>query len=504
MWSERWLVTNGDNRLSGRARNLVSLSSLPLKVEDVHAALVRQIDSISRPADDCAHCRNPDDPDALRSRSCMQDEAVSESVQLLQEHADTDSGGLPRGQARGRIILPCGTGKTRVSLRIVERLTYPGEVSIVLCPSIALVAQLRREYLEHTETGLRALAVCSDETAGHDPNKEESRLKSDDPTLDVGHVSASEVKGLVTTDPAVITEWMQAGIGSDAISVIFGTYQSAGRVAEALAMSSVSPMVLVCDEAHRTAGLKRKRGTSKAASEAEQRMREFTLCHDHDAFGARYRVYQTATPRVYDVRGHNRREVPQDYVVRSMDDEAVFGVELYRRTYAEAVRNGWLCDYRIIALGVNDPAAYDAARDLARDTEAKGRHQLSTADYLRGLAFAQVMSGAVGSGYGTAARIESCIAFMNTVARSKNMAKDLTSDTVRNWLAAPPPGDPRHTRSSTWTRRAMSPHARTRSAGSLRPVPTRPTVWSTSASSGREPIRPRLAPSPSWSRAAAQ
>ena len=71
----------------------------------------------------------------------MQNEAVTESVRILREHEQSDSGGLPIGQARGRIILPCGTGKTRISLRIVEELTPPGELSIILCPSIALVAQ---------------------------------------------------------------------------------------------------------------------------------------------------------------------------------------------------------------------------------------------------------------------------------------------------------------------------------------------------------------------------
>ena len=68
----------------------------------------------------------------------MQDEAVAESVRILREHEQSDSGGLPIGQARGRIILPCGTGKTRISLRIVEKLTQPGQLSLVLCPSIAL------------------------------------------------------------------------------------------------------------------------------------------------------------------------------------------------------------------------------------------------------------------------------------------------------------------------------------------------------------------------------
>ena len=131
----------------------------------------------------------------------MQEEAVAQSVRILREHEQSESGGLPMGQARGKIILPCGTGKTRISLRIVEELTSPGELSIVLSPSIALVAQLRREYLQHAEIDIRALAVCSDVTAGYDPKKEGSRNATLDPTVDNSNVSAAEVKGKVTTEP---------------------------------------------------------------------------------------------------------------------------------------------------------------------------------------------------------------------------------------------------------------------------------------------------------------
>ena len=74
---------------------------------------------------------------------------MQQSVRILRGHELSESGGQPIGQARGKIILPCGTGKTRISLRIVEELTPPGELSIVLCPSIALVAQIRREYLQN-------------------------------------------------------------------------------------------------------------------------------------------------------------------------------------------------------------------------------------------------------------------------------------------------------------------------------------------------------------------
>ncbi len=89
---------------------------------------------------------------------------------------------------------------------------------------------------------------------------------------------------------------------------------------------------------------------------------------------ATYRVYQTATPRVYDTTrvrlGRN-----SDWIVRSMDDEEVFGVELYRKSYVESVRNGWLADYRIIAVALNDPNSYDIANELATITESKGRHR---------------------------------------------------------------------------------------------------------------------------------
>jgi hypothetical protein len=84
-------------------------------------------------------------------------------------------------------------------------------------------------------------------------------------------------------------------------------------------------------------------------------------------------------------------------------------------------------------LGVNDLEAYREANRLARETESKGRKKLATMDYLRGLAFVLAIGGATQSGNGDVA-IRSCIAFMNTVDKSKNMAKDLQTDKVREWL----------------------------------------------------------------------
>ena len=451
-WTERWIVTNGANSLSPNAQQKTEMSSpkRPIKLINIKADLDAQqkkFDDEDRAASEhCAHCKNPEDANAVQTKNCMQNQAIAQSVRILKEHVQSNSGGLPKGQARGRIILPCGTGKTRISLRIVEELTPPGKLSIVLCPSIALVAQIRREYLQNAKKRIRAFAVCSDETAGYDSRNhamnEDKRNTSAavDPTLDVGYVGADVIKGKVSTNPSDIKQWIESGQKKNQISVIFGTYQSGRALADALQQANAKACVLIADEAHRTAGLRRKNGKKKDAkntelSKEEQRVRDFTLCHDNEEMPATYRVYQTATPRIYDLKKTKAKlDESSDWIVRSMDDEQTFGVDLYRKSYIEAVNNNWLSDYRIIALGVNDPDAYEQANKLARETESKGKQRLSTSHYLRGMAFALAMGGEVEGEDGAALPIQSCIAFMNTVDKSKNMAKDLPTKAVREWI----------------------------------------------------------------------
>ena len=219
-----------------------------------------------------------------------------------------------------------------------------------------------------------------------------------------------------------------------------------------------------------------------ATPATEERLREFTLCHDREAFPATYRVYQTATPRIYgdnalaEVAGRADRA---DFVVRQMDDQATFGVELYRRSYADAVRSGWLSDYRIIAMAVGGREATDIANELvreadeqaARDAEAAARaaderrgqkvkapgrraeRLPSTGDYLKGMAFALVMGGAARAASGDRVPLRSCIGFLNTIARSKAMTSVLQSEAVREWVAKQAGDPPPATSWSTSTRR---------------------------------------------------
>ncbi|MDE0669737.1 MAG: DEAD/DEAH box helicase family protein [bacterium] len=462
IWAERWLAVNGAVPLGGHSPGKVSMSGAPLKVLNVAQAVESQLTAFAgTESDPCPHCEASADTvsgnverDSIQTRSCMQREAVEKAVSRLRANEQSDEASIPRGEARGRIVLPCGTGKTRIALRIVEKLTYPGELSVVLCPSIALVAQIRREFLQHAKGPMRVMAVCSDQGVAAD---EEQVANDDDATLDRGSATTEEIKGCpVTTDADKIAAWIRerrTGASAAQVSLIFGTYQSAQRVAEGIKQAEAADAfkVLICDEAHRTAGVRRH----KRSTAAEDRLREFTLCHDRRAFPATYRVYQTATPRIYGDAALAGASSRADFVVREMDDPEVFGVELYRRSYADAVRNGWLSDYRIIAMAVGGQEATDVANELvreadeqaARDAEAAaGRGQKvkapshragrlpSTGDYLKGMAFALVMGGAARASDGGRVFLRSCIGFLNTIARSKAMTSVLQSAAVRAWV----------------------------------------------------------------------
>ncbi|MCY4260700.1 MAG: DEAD/DEAH box helicase family protein, partial [Rhodobacteraceae bacterium] len=399
LWKERWLVTNGETSLGPNVMKSMNPDK-PIKLIHIQIDLRKQLEQMtSADSDDLDH--------GGQSRDAMQDEVVCNSVARLRELANDN----PDGRARGRIILPCGTGKTRIALRIIEKLTPTGQVSVVLCPSIALVSQLRGEFLNHRTCPLKALAVCSDEGVAR------GKDLAMDPTSDLSQVSAAEIKGEVTTDAHSIQMWIDDIMAQDAhIGVIFGTYQSSHRIADALG-GARKISVLIADEAHRTAGLRRQ-------PKLEEKIRDFTVCHDDQRFPAKYRIYQTATPRIYDNTRKGRRQ-NEEWIVRDMADESVFGVELARKTYQEAVANGWLTDYRIIGIGVQDELAYRTANDLAAQSR-----KLSTAQLMRGLVLSLVMGGALRR---QGVTVRSSINFMNKIDKSKEMMDALNARSVHEW-----------------------------------------------------------------------
>ena len=72
-----------------------------------------------------------------------------------------------KGTDRGQLLMACGTGKTLAAMWIAERLDC--RRTLILLPSLSLLAQTLREWTANASKPFDYLAVCSDETvAGED------------------------------------------------------------------------------------------------------------------------------------------------------------------------------------------------------------------------------------------------------------------------------------------------------------------------------------------------
>ena len=115
-------------------------------------------------------------------------------------------------EQRGQLIMACGTGKTLAAMWIAERLG--SERTLVLVPSLSLVAQTLREWSANASRPFEYLAVCSDPTVvGEDQLVE--------PT--------TELEFSATTDPNTIAGFLR----HRGRRVVFATHQSSPQVAAA-------------------------------------------------------------------------------------------------------------------------------------------------------------------------------------------------------------------------------------------------------------------------------
>ncbi len=238
------------------------------------------------------------------------------------------SGGLSRG-GRGKLILPCGTGKSFVALRIAERLAGEGGRVLYLVPSIALVGQTMREWSAQRALRLEYLGVCSDATAGRKSSRR----------VDLAG-NLAELAIPVTTDPGKIRERLEAPLSPGVMQVVFSTYNSSPRVQEAVEVGDAIFDLIICDEAHRTTGIE------SSAGEASY----YRIVHSDDCIPAFRRLYMTATPRVFTEGLKRKLAVNEDPDCYDMNDESVYGNELYRMSFGEAVKAGHLSEYEILVI----------------------------------------------------------------------------------------------------------------------------------------------------------
>lgn len=219
---------------------------------------------------------------------------------------------------RGQLVMACGTGKTLVGLWVSEKLE--AKRTLVLLPSLSLLSQTLRSWATDTQQGFSYLVVCSDET-----------VKSDDHWTS----SVSDLGLPATTAPSEIAQFLRRR----GRLVVFATYQSTPRLAQASSLRCPQFDLVIADEAHRCTG-----PTSSA----------FTTALDPSKIRTKRRLFMTATPRYFTDRVQKAAS-DVDLEIASMDDQQLYGPVFHRLTFGQAIAQDLLSDYQVLIVGVDEP-----------------------------------------------------------------------------------------------------------------------------------------------------
>lgn len=242
---------------------------------------------------------------------------------------------------RGKLIMACGTGKTYTALQIAENETNANGFILFIVPSIALLGQTLREWSNDAKNPLNAICICSD------PEITKKKTKIEDAetfnTIDLALPASTNV-------PQILSQFASLELNAkDGMTVVFSTYQSIEVIAKAqqqlIKQNSKFAQfdLIICDEAHRTTGV-------AIAGEDES---AFTKVHNNDFIKAKKRLYMTATPRLYDNETKSKA-AQAEAILCSMDDISLYGDEIYRIGFGEAVSLDLLTDYKVLILTLNE------------------------------------------------------------------------------------------------------------------------------------------------------
>lgn len=277
---------------------------------------------------------------------------VFKAKKTLREHQQSALNAVRKGlqtAERGKMIMACGTGKTFTSLKIAEHLAGKGKRVLFLVPSLSLLSQTLTEWTQESETPLHSFAVCSDSDVG-------KKRKVED---DAVQVFTHELRYPATTKADRLAEAVLKRHDDDHMSVVFSTYHSIDVISRAQHDHGMADFdLVVCDEAHRTTG-----ATFDVGDESK-----FVRIHEGDYIRAAKRLYMTATPRIY---GDNAKVKAEsgEVTLCSMDDEALYGKELFVINFSEAVQRGLLVDYKVLVLTVEESVINRRLQNLLKDED---------------------------------------------------------------------------------------------------------------------------------------
>ena len=310
---------------------------------------------------------------------------------------------------RGKLIMACGTGKTFNALQIAENETDSKGLILFLVPSIALLGQTLREWSADAKKPINAICICSDPKV--------SEKKTRNPDRDT--FSVVDLALPASTDSGEILRQFRRIQAKDSpgMTVVFSTYQSIDVIAEAqnvLVRNGFKEFdLIICDEAHRTTGV-----TLADADESA-----FTKIHDNEFIRAKKRLYMTATPRLYSDDAKSKA-AQADAILCSMDDPDLYGEEIYRVGFGEAVERGLLTDYKVLILTLNDADVPPAVQEAIANSE----NEINTDDASKLIGCINALSKQFLGDDGETkksdpAPMQRAVAFCQSIAVSKNITE---------------------------------------------------------------------------------
>jgi superfamily II DNA or RNA helicase len=226
---------------------------------------------------------------------------------------------IKKGNSRGRLIMPCGTGKSLTAFWIANGLK--ANSIIVAVPSLNLIKQSLEDWT--TEF------IAQNET----PRPEWQVICSDDSTSKIEDEFVNDVYSLgipTSTNVDEIEAFLKRK--TKCRKIIFTTYQSSDRLAQAARKAKFSFDLAILDEAHKTVGIKSK---------------SFATLLSDTNISIKKRMFMTATERV--IKGTNDD-------VLSMDDESIYGKRFYQLTFKDAIHSSpqIISDYKILTIAVTN------------------------------------------------------------------------------------------------------------------------------------------------------
>lgn len=253
-----------------------------------------------------------------------------------------------RNANRTKLIMACGTGKSLTAIRLFDKMLNNGEMAVFFAPSIALVSQTLKESLEQSEKPFRAFVVCSDRKVG---------LRNDEEDI-----KAYELPIAPTTNSTRLANFIKQDLDRNERVIIFSTYQSIDVVSQAQKSLKKHFSLVICDEAHRTAGFKI---TPKDEEQAKIES-VFQKVHSNDNINASKRLYMSATPKIFSDKAKNKAKDDAEVELYSMDDEDIFGKTAYQLDFGKALALGLLTEYKVLITIINQDEVVEITNRLAK------------------------------------------------------------------------------------------------------------------------------------------